>query len=292
MKSFIPVLFVLLLLISTFSGCISEDHETYVPVPSPKNLDPIPMLSTTGTLSSKLDMSTDEEIDAFAYEGDTITFDASESYDPDGQIISYRWIFYDGSTEDTIAVTRVFEIDSSFSFQGSTSMYSITLEVEDNNHSFCSLEYIIGIIPKQYLFYFDSGALKHSLPDANEDSIKATLGRLRPIEKLSYTLDESAYLQKCRWNATIYLTKSVFSFVKDVTLTLFNSTGEKIAESTVPYKIFEIKKEKEITMSGIISEPTGFISAEISVTGFSFRNSINILYGGEKASFVCFDFTV
>ena len=125
----------------------------------------------------------------------------------------------------------------------------------------------------------------------NEDSIKATLGRLRPIEKLSYTVDESAYLQKCRWNASIYLTKSVFSFVKDVTLTLFNSTGGIIAESTVPFKIFEIKKEKEIIMSGIISEPTGFKSAEISVTGFSFRDNIHILYGGEKASFVCFDFT-
>jgi len=290
-KPFIPALFVLLLLISTFSGCINKDDETYDPVASPKNLDPIPMLSTTGTLSSKLDMSTDEEIDAFAYEGDSITFDASESSDPDGQIISYRWIFYDGSTEDTITVTHVFEIDSSFSFQGSTSMYSITLEVEDNNHSFCSLEYIIGIIPKQYLFYLDSSALKSGIPDANEDSIKATLGRFRPIEKLSYTLDESAYLQKCRWNATIYLTKSVFSFVKDVTLTLFNSTGGKIAESTAPFKIFEIKKEKEISMSGIISEPTGFKSAEISVTGFSFRDNVNILYGGEKASFVCFDFT-
>ena len=292
MKLFLPILFVLLLTISAFSGCISENNTSYSPVSSIKNLEPIPMISTTGTISSKLSLFNDEEIDGVAYEGDIITFDASESYDPDGEIISYEWIFYDNVNIDTAIVTHIFETADIFSFQGSASTYSITLEVEDTNHSYSSLEYIIGIIPKNYVFYFDSTALKLDKPSANEDMIKATFGRLRPLETLSYTLPGSVYLQKCRWNATIYLEKPVLSFVNKVTLTLYNSTGGTIAESTVSFKISEIKKEKEIIFSGMMNEPTDFKSAEISITGFSLRDKIHILYGGEKASSVCFDFTV
>jgi len=135
MKLFIPILFVLLLAISAFSGCISESNKSYSPVPSPENLEPITMISTTGTISSKIYLFNDEEIDGVAYEGDIITFDASESYDPDGEIISYEWIFYDNVNVDTAIVTHVFETADVFSFQGSASKYSIILEVEDNNHS-------------------------------------------------------------------------------------------------------------------------------------------------------------
>lgn len=291
MKLFIPTLFVLLLLISAFSGCISKENETNTPVSSSKNLDPIPILSTMGTLSSKPDQFNDETIDAFAYEGDSITFDASGSYDPDGQIISYHWIFYDNTDADTVSVTRVFEVDSIVSFQGSASSYSITLQVEDNNHSFSFLTYTIGIIPKKYLFYFDSEALRLDKPNANEDTIKATLGRLRSIEKLSYILDGSVYLQKCRWNATISFKKAFLNYVQKVTLTLFNSTGEKIAESTVSFRFLEIKKEKEVTLTGTVNEPTDFKYAELSIIGFSLKDKIHILYGGGKASSICFDFT-
>jgi len=234
----------------------------------------------------------DEEIDGVAYEGDIITFDASESYDPDGEIISYEWIFYDNVNIDTAIVTHVFETADVFSFQGSASKYSIILEVEDNNHSYSSLEYIIGIIPKNYVFYFDSTTLRLDKPSANEDMIKATFGRLRPVETLSYTLPGSVYLQKCRWNATIFLEKPVLSFVNKIVLTLYNSTGGIIAESNISFKLFEIKKEKEIVFSGIMNEHTDFMSAKISITGFSFRDKIHILFGGEKASSVCFDFTV
>jgi len=289
-KLFIPTLFVLLLIISAFSGCISE-KETNTPVSSSKNLDPIPILSTMGTLSSKPDQFTDEAIDAFAYGGDSITFDASGSYDPDGQIISYHWIFYDNTDADTVSVTRVFEVDSIVSFQGSALSYSITLQVEDNNHSYSFLTYTIGIIPKKYLFYFDSEVLRLDKPNANEGTIKATLGRFRSIEKLSYILDGSVYLQKCRWNATISLKKPVLSFVTKVTLVLLNSTGEKIAESTVSFKIFEIKKGKEVILTGTVNEPTDFKYAELYVSGFSFGEKIQILYGGGTVSSLCFDFT-
>lgn len=58
--------------------------------------------------------------------GDTVTFNASASYDPDGTIVSYFWYFGDGanSTEtDPIATHAYTEPET----------YTITLEVTDND---------------------------------------------------------------------------------------------------------------------------------------------------------------
>ena len=291
MKTVIAILIVFLLIILAFSGCIDNEKEGKNIVSSVKNLEPIADISTSGTLSSKIDQFKNGDINAVAYEGDIISFDASKSYDPDGEIISYKWFFYDDTTADTISVNHIFDIDSIFTFQGSASKYSISLQVEDDNHSYSYMDYIIGIIPKEYTFYFDSSSLNINKPDERFDSIKATFGKFRPIESLDYIIDGSVYLQKCRWNATIFLEKPLLSFVNMITLSLFNSTGGEIATSTISFKIFEIKKEKQITMSGLISEPAYFKSAQISITGFSFGEKIHILYGNEKSSMLSFDFT-
>lgn len=58
--------------------------------------------------------------------GETTTFDASESYDPDGNIVSYEWNFGDGAivTETDPITTHVYEDDGS---------YSLTLTVTDDD---------------------------------------------------------------------------------------------------------------------------------------------------------------
>jgi len=56
----------------------------------------------------------------------TITFDASSSYDPDGTIVSYEWDFGDGSEETTTSPT----IQHSYSIAGT---YTVTLTVTDND---------------------------------------------------------------------------------------------------------------------------------------------------------------
>ena len=54
----------------------------------------------------------------------TITFNASSSYDPDGQIVSYEWKFGDGCTASGVIVTHTYT-------QPGT--YTVTLTVRDND---------------------------------------------------------------------------------------------------------------------------------------------------------------
>ena len=56
--------------------------------------------------------------------GDPITFNAAESYDPDGTIVSYSWAFGDGTTATGVSVSYTFN---------NKDVYTVTLTVTDND---------------------------------------------------------------------------------------------------------------------------------------------------------------
>lgn len=61
--------------------------------------------------------------DSTPYPGDTVTFDASDSYDVTGSIASYAWDFGDGSTGEGVTATHIY-------LKGGT--YTATLTTTDN----------------------------------------------------------------------------------------------------------------------------------------------------------------
>jgi len=58
------------------------------------------------------------------YQGDTVTFNASASYDPDGVIVSYFWGFGDGTNATGDIATHIYTDDG---------IYTVTLTVTDND---------------------------------------------------------------------------------------------------------------------------------------------------------------
>ncbi|MBC7081009.1 MAG: PKD domain-containing protein [Thermoplasmatales archaeon] len=58
-----------------------------------------------------------------------VTFDASASYDPDGNITAYNWDFGDGSTGSGKILTHIYAIDGNF---------TVVLNVTDNNGSYAT----------------------------------------------------------------------------------------------------------------------------------------------------------
>lgn len=65
-----------------------------------------------------------------------VTFDASESYDPDGDEISYEWDFGDGNVAEGEAVQRGF---------GSAGSYTVRLRVTDTKGKFDTSSKIISV---------------------------------------------------------------------------------------------------------------------------------------------------
>jgi len=227
-----------------------------------------------------------------AYFGESIEFDGSESKDEDGKIQSYCWIFGDGEKNNGVKVTHIYEFDYNFTREYPL-IHQVVLEIIDNDDIPSFQIHYIGLYPKRYTFYFDKNKLNIEKPSFNKNQIRASFGKLRlnPLKELTYELPNSINIQTSTWNTTIYLEKPLFSIVTRLSLSLYNNNGEKITEVESNFKLFKLWKEKTVEMNGEIDNPVEFKSLKLIIFGFSIREKINILYGGEKASFICFDFT-
>jgi|Deesub1362A_J573_1020465.scaffolds.fasta_scaffold06767_4 hypothetical protein len=100
----------LLLLGGVMSGCIEKSTT------QPSKLTP----STTSTPPKALASVTPTII----YEGESVSFSAAGSFDPDGSIVTYAWDFGDGSTATQTTVTHTYSASGN---------YTVMLTVKDND---------------------------------------------------------------------------------------------------------------------------------------------------------------
>jgi len=83
------------------------------------------------------------------YTGETITFNASNSYDPDGSIVGYFWDFGDGSNATGITVEHAYVEDNN---------YAVTLVVTDNDGATASTSAVKTILNKPPIASFTESA--------------------------------------------------------------------------------------------------------------------------------------
>ena len=93
--------------------------------------------------------------------GQTITFDARNSYDPDGEIVSYEWDFGDGSTGSGITVTHTYSLADT---------YTVTLTVTDDDGLTASISKQVTV----------SLSLEESNPDNVNDSLEQIVSKYYP----------------------------------------------------------------------------------------------------------------
>lgn len=82
------------------------------------------LASATKTVRNHSPLAVITETIKTIYVGDTITFNAAQSYDQDGFIVSYEWDFGDGTIATGITVTHTYEDNE---------VYTVTLKVVDND---------------------------------------------------------------------------------------------------------------------------------------------------------------
>jgi len=264
----------IMLFVSLLSGCINWSGSQDDKKDQSQNLLPVPII----------------EAPEKAFFGDPIEFTAMGSYDPDGAIESYFWSFGDNKTANTPTVTHTYFFENNFDIEYPL-ICSVILNVKDNNGSYDASLHLIMLYPKEYRFYLNQGKLSVEKPSSNKDTVKASFGKITAPQELSYEFDYPIIIQKCSWNVTLYIQKPRFAFLRSISFALYDNNGSKISEDDTNFGLFDFWKEKTVLFNGEINKFEEFKSIKLVVYGFTLSKKINILYGGDTGSNICFDFT-
>ena len=261
-KRILPPILLLILLLASFSGCLKENN-------SPKNKD----VAINPPPIARFD-APDE-----AYFGEILDFDASKST---GRIISYRWDFYDGTTAEGIKAQHIYLFENDFNVEYPI-IYTVVLCVSDDQGKISKTDRQIKIYPRQYVFYLDFKSLNTKAPSLNKESFDSSQG-------ITYELESTIEIQKCEWNVTMYLEKPFFTILSQVSVIFYNVDNQDIIKIDKKIGLNILWKEKNIEIQGELDEKIKLKSIKIMVTGVLLSDKVKILYGGDKASNICFNF--
>ena len=184
----ISILIPLILFLTLFSGCLEEHKFIKENSNSPDNLPPV------GSISAP------EKV----YFGEIIEFDASKSYDSDGVIVSYSWDFGDNESGEGVIINHIYRFENNFAIDYPL-IYSIFLFLKDDYGAITATSYQVKVYPSGYMFYLDSQKLTPEKPSIGMYKIRGSgLFKFRTPQTLTYYLENSIMVQKCKWNSTFY----------------------------------------------------------------------------------------
>jgi hypothetical protein len=225
-----------------------------------------------------------------AFFGENIDFDATESYDTDGDIVSYQWDFQDGKTSDEKKVTHTYVFDNNYDIEYPL-IYTVVLCVRDNDGLVKIANHQIKLFPDEFLFYLKSEEIQTAKPDASEETIKSSgFLQLDSEEGCVYEFEDLLIVDNCNWNAVIYIEKPLLTKINNLEIGFFDDQGNRIINEKKTFGLDTFWREKKIAFAGEIEQQLVIKTIKISASGLSLFDKIKILYGGSNPSSIKFDF--
>ena len=273
----LAILITIITISTLISGCIGNNNNEHEITIKTKNSAPIPIINAPEK----------------AFFEEIIEFDASNSYDPDGEIEKYEWDLGDNTSLSGKKISHSFSMENYENLHNPIH-YSVLLKISDNNGSWEYKTHNIELYPKSYTIYLQSNSLTNEKPISSSESFKTSSGLLKvnPNKELIYQLDKTINISKSNWNLTLFFEKPKYSILNQIKINLLNSNNEIIGVDEQKLKTFEFWNEKEITFNGKIQNTQEFKSIKLIIHGFSLFNNFIIKYGGEYPSKILFNFDI
>ena len=281
---------VLLSLISTLSGCIGKTESSFSsPPPLSTNLEPVINVTIVGdhlTIPHTIDNQT---LDIVVYEGELVTFDASDSFDPDGSITKVQWIVdYPDTIKEGISVTHTYH---PFFTNGNMYITEIIVSITDSDGSITSSTFLLGVLRKQILYYLDINKLCLTTPQTTTISVKPRLNILKNSQTISFDCPKPIVLEPCTWNMSVQFSRPRLCFLQKITVALINEQGSVIDQSEWIQNLFSRWSEQSIVFKGTLATSQTLNKMTIAVRGFTLLKPLELSIGGSNPSTIQFDFT-
>lgn len=273
----LAILITIITISTLIPGCIENNNNEHDITIKTKNSAPIPIINAPEK----------------AFFEDLIEFDASNSYDPDGEIKKYEWDLGDNNTLSGNKISYSFSLNNYQNLQYPI-YYSVLLKISDDNESWEYKTHNIELYPKSYTIYLKTNSLSYEKPITSSQSFKTSQGLLKinPNKEFLYQLDKKINISKSNWNLTLYFEKPKYSILNQIKINLLNSNNETIGMDEQKLKTFEFWNEKTITFNGKIQNIQEFKSIKLTIYGFSLSNNFILKYGGDKPSKIMFNFEI
>ena len=273
-KKIILCVIVLFLLLCNISGCLDTKTVDYTNNEDSQTGSPVAIIVAPNK----------------AYFGETIEFDASNSYDADGKIVQYYWNFMDGNVKNGRNVKYVFEFNNDFRTKYPL-IYTVSLFVVDDNQNIKPAIHQIKLYPKSYILYFDTGKITGIKPTSHSESFDSQNALILNSQKeVVYELEESISIPDSTWNLALNLEKPFFSVIAKISVTFYDINDKEIGTVEEKFGLDNFWRQKIIDIEGSFEKDVELKSVKISASCFPKFTDIKIFYGSEKASRLTFSF--
>ena len=281
MKKYLVITTTLLLILIPISGCISQNNQQEHTTNSRDNIDPIPHITISNTYLTQPQQNNQTKT-TYVLTGEPITFDASKSYDPDGEITKYEWLLDESNTYTTgPTTTYTYQIHTTPPTYPLKSQ--VILTITDNNGATIYQPIDIAILPTHLTYYLATNTLQQQKPQTQTtEAIKPTL--FNKQHTLTYALPEPLYLHNSNWSTTLYLQKPFFSYIHKIEITLKDHNNKIISTQKMKIRLTPFQQQKSILCQGTITQPCELKYIELRIIGITLRKPIQISYGGDTPS--------